>query len=107
MSRSPTSCETMAELRMEIDALDDALIELLVRRAGYVDRAATLKRREGLPPRTTGRVAKVIAHVRERAEAQGLDPDLAETLWTALIDWGIAREAHSMGVTEDAIPPRT
>ncbi|MBR9765603.1 MAG: chorismate mutase [Rhodobacteraceae bacterium] len=104
MHRSPLACETMAELRLEIDSIDDALIALLVRRAGYVDRAATLKHREGLPPRTSARVEEVIAHVRSRAAAQGLDPDLTETLWTALIDWGIAREARSMGVAEDATP---
>lgn len=104
MPRSPADCETMAELRLEIDAIDDALIELLIRRAGYIDRAVTLKRREGLPPRTSARVAEVIGHVRERAAAQMLDPDLAETLWITLIDWGIAREASLMGVTE-AVPP--
>lgn len=103
MPRPPADCETMAELRLEIDAIDDALIELLIRRAGYIDRAVTLKRREGLPPRTSARVAEVIGHVRERAAAQTLDPDLAETLWITLIDWGIAREASLMGVTEAAL----
>ncbi|WP_237708051.1 chorismate mutase [Oceanicola sp. S124] len=94
----------MAELRQEIDRIDDALIELLVRRAGYVDRAATLKRGEGLPPRTSDRVAEVIARVRQRAAAQALDPDLAETLWTALIEWGIAREASLMADPDHAAP---
>lgn len=73
----------------------------MARRTGYIDRAARLKVREGLPPRTTARVAEVIGRVRHSARAQGLDPDLAEALWSALIEWGIAREAEVMGVAED------
>jgi isochorismate pyruvate lyase len=86
----------MAELRAEIDAIDDALIALLARRGGYIDRAVTLKTREGLPPRTTDRVAQVLTRVADRATAQDLDPALARTLWTVLIEWGIAREERAM-----------
>lgn len=99
--RPPGACETMAELRTEIDAIDAALIDLLARRAGYIDRAAKLKVREGLPPRTTARVAEVIERVRGLAQAQGVDPGLAEALWSGLIEWGIAHEAKVMGVDED------
>ena len=101
----PEDCATMAELRVEIDAIDDALVELLARRARYIDRAVDLKRIERLPPRTVARVAEVIGHVRAKAEAQDLDPDLAETLWTALIEWGIEREARALGIADDALPP--
>lgn len=48
--RLPDACETMADLRAEIDIIDEELIALLARRAGYIDRAAQLKVREGLPP---------------------------------------------------------
>jgi len=90
--RPPRDCETMTELRVEIDALDAALVALLVDRAGYIDRAITLKQREGLPARIEDRVAEVLSGVRERAAAGGLDPDLAEGLWRQLIEWSIARE---------------
>ena len=94
----PDQCETMAELRVEIDALDLALIELLAKRSGYIDRAVVLKAREGLPPRTTGRVAAVLEKVQFAAKDAALDPELARDLWSVLIEWGIQREAKAMGV---------
>jgi isochorismate pyruvate lyase len=82
----------MAELRTQIDALDGALIALLAERTGYIDRAIILKQNENLPARIASRVDEVIANVRDQAQANALDPALAETLWTQLIEWSIARE---------------
>ncbi len=82
----------MAQLRAEIDALDGRLVSLLARRARLIERAAALKPAEGLPARIDARVAQVIANVRQLSHQQGLDPDLAETLWRSLIDWSIRRE---------------
>ncbi|WP_241524023.1 chorismate mutase [Oceaniglobus indicus] len=87
----------MAELRVGIDALDRALIDLLVARADHIDRAIELKPAEGLPARIDDRVAEVIGNVRTLAEARGLDPALAETLWREIIEWSIRREAAHLG----------
>lgn len=95
--RRPEDCHDMTQLRAEIDRIDTALVDLLSRRAGYIDRAVTLKSSAGLPARIDTRVAEVVAHVRARADAAGLDPELAEALWTRLIDWSIAREEHVLG----------
>lgn len=94
--KTPGDCETMAELRAEIDALDKELVSLLALRSDFIDRAVTLKTRENLPPRIPGRVAEVIANVRASAGERGLDPDLAESLWSVLIEWAIARETEAM-----------
>ena len=56
-----------------------------------------LKTRENLPARTTDRVSEVIAHVRTGATQRGLDPDLAERVWTELIEWAIAHESKVLG----------
>ncbi len=90
-------CATMAEVRSEIDRLDAAIVALLVERATYIDRAAELKPALGLPARIEARVEDVVAKVRDRAAADGLDPALAEALWRRLIDWSIAREEAVMG----------
>lgn len=95
--KAPTACASMAELRPQIDAIDKELIELLVIRSQYIDRAVDLKRIENLPARTTDRVAQVIENVRMMAAERGLDPQLAETLWRELIEWSIAREAKHLG----------
>ncbi len=93
----PADCATMAEVRAEIDRIDAALIELLTERATYIDRASELKPALGLPARIEDRVEDVVAKVRARAMAEGLDPALAENLWRRLIDWSIAREEATMG----------
>jgi isochorismate pyruvate lyase len=86
----------MADLRIQIDALDEELIRLLALRSGYIDRAVDLKKIEGLPARTTDRVAEVLGKVRSLAAAHDLDPALAETLWGELIEWGIQRELKEL-----------
>ena len=95
--RKPADCTTMAEIRAEIDRVDAALVALLAERAGYIDRAAEVKAALGLPARIGWRVEEVVANVRARAVAGGLDPDLAEALWRRLIDWSIAREEARLG----------
>lgn len=95
--KRPADCMTMQDIRAEIDRLDVALIGLLVERVGYIDRAAQVKTEIGLPARITDRVEQVVANVCAEADAQGLAPDLAETLWRQLIDWSIAREETVLG----------
>jgi isochorismate pyruvate lyase len=93
----PQSCDSMQDLRVEIDKLDQHLIELLVIRSGYIDRAAELKTAEALPARIPARVEEVVQNVRAKALESGMDPDLAERLWRILIDWSIAREERVLG----------
>ncbi len=90
----PQECDDMASLRAAIDLVDQALVDLLVHRAGYIDRAIELKQENGWPARIPDRVEDVVAKVRAKAEVQGLDPDLVDRLWRQLIDWSIAREAR-------------
>ena len=93
----PQECNTMAELRPQIDAIDTALLDLLATRSSYIDRAIDLKKIEGLPARTVDRVAEVLANVKGKAVQIGLDEKLVETLWSELIEWSIARESRHLG----------
>lgn len=93
----PEDCNSMAELRAAIDQLDQELIDMLARRARYIDRAAELKPAEAMPARIASRVEQVVINVRNAAESRGLEPDLAETLWRPLIDWSIRREEKILG----------
>ncbi len=95
--KAPSDCRNMAELRVQIDALDGQIVAMLKRRAGYIDRAAELKPAEGLPARIDDRVEEVVARVRRRAEAEGLEPELVESVWRLLIEWSIAREEKVLG----------
>lgn len=95
--KAPQDCRNMAELRVQIDALDRALVEMLARRVTYIDRAAELKPAEGLPARIDDRVEAVVSKVRASAAEVGFDADLAEALWRRMIDWSIAREEKILG----------
>lgn len=94
--KAAQDCATMEEVRAGIDVVDAELVRLLVRRVGYIDRAATLKAPLNLPARIDWRVEEVVAKVRQTALEHGLDPALAETLWRPLIDWSIAREEERL-----------
>lgn len=97
MTKTPAECETMADIRAEIDRLDAELVALFAQRVGYIDRAAAIKAEVGLPARITSRVEEVVANVRRHAEAHGLPPDKLEKLWRKLIDWSIEREEGHLG----------
>lgn len=97
MTKTPAECDTMADIRAEIDRLDAELVALFAQRVGYIDRAAAIKAEVGLPARITPRVEEVVANVRRHAEAHGLPPDKLEKLWRKLIDWSIEREEGHLG----------
>lgn len=95
--RKPADCTTMAQIRAEIDRLDEDLVRLFAERAGYIDRAAEIKATVDLPARINDRVEEVVSNVRGHAETYGLPPELVEKLWRRLIDWSIAREESRLG----------
>jgi isochorismate pyruvate lyase len=87
----------MAELRAEIDRVDEELVARFAERAGYIDRAIEIKSGIDLPARIEARVEEVVRNVRRHAVTHNLPPDLVEKLWRRLIDWSIAREEASLG----------
>lgn len=90
--KRPQDCTTMADIRAEIDRLDEELVALFAERTAYIDRAAAIKEEIGLPARIEDRVEQVVANVRRHAAAHRLPPDKLEKLWRKLIDWSIERE---------------
>jgi len=95
--KTPQDCENMADIRAEIDRLDAGLMQLLAQRAAYIDRAAHIKVRDGLPARIKGRVDEVLGNVARHASGAGLEPDPYVEIWRALIEWSIAREEKILG----------
>jgi isochorismate pyruvate lyase len=78
-------CRDMAEVRRGVDALDDIIVPLLARRAGFMTQAARIKNDETLV-RDEARIAAIVARVRRIAEHQGGDPDLVERLYRAMME---------------------
>ena len=88
-------CQSMTEVRAEIDRVDQALVDLLGERWSYVHRAWVFKRSpdEASVP---WRNREVIEKVRARAEVAGMPPEMAEALWRLIIGWGIQYEEERL-----------
>lgn len=77
-------CESLENVRENIDRIDREIVKLISERSRYVRQAARLKKTTddvGAPKR----VEEVIAKVRTLAENEGLDPDIAEEVYRTMI----------------------
>ena len=90
----PDDCNSMDELRHQIDKLDVQVVELLANRSEFIDRATELKKSNGMPARIPERIESVVSNARNAAEELDLDANLVEKIWRILIDWSIQREAE-------------
>jgi isochorismate pyruvate lyase len=102
--RPPVECQSMDEVRVEIDRIDSALVDLVAERFGYVERAWQLKTR---PEEATvpWRIKQVIDRVRAKAETKGVPPELAEALWRQMIGWFIQYEEEKLSARHNGDKP--
>ncbi len=84
-------CETMAEVRSHIDALDERITALLVERTGYMTQAARIKQ-DVHKVHDQDRIEFIAARVRRMAADMGGQPDVLEVAYRALMDASIAFE---------------
>lgn len=91
-----TKHPTMSGIRAEIDRIDERLVELLAARQRLVEQAIVVKKRDGIPARVPQRIEQVMAHVRRLSGAHRVDPALAETIWTEMLEWFIAHEEREL-----------
>jgi isochorismate pyruvate lyase len=95
----------LSELRLKIDALDQELVKLLRARHALVEQVLVVKRANNLPGRIPARVDEVVNNAIARAEAVGLDPDLARVVWTAMVEWFVRHEERALAAGEVAHEP--
>ena len=88
---APADCETMAEVRQGVDALDRLLVAVLAERQRYMDAAARIKP-ERAAVRDPARIEDVVAKVKAAARDAGLSEAIAEPVWRLLIERSIAHE---------------
>ncbi len=82
--KSPADCQSLAEIRAQIDRLDKAIVDLLAARGGNVLAAARFKRSEA-EVTAPQRVEQVISRVRAMAQAQGASAAVVERVYRELI----------------------
>jgi Chorismate mutase len=91
MPKLPEDCQTMAEVRAGVDALDRELVALLATRFGYMRAAARIKQSRDAV-RDEGRKASVIAAAVAEAEARGIPGNVIADIWERLVEGSIAYE---------------
>ena len=82
--RQPEDCESLAQVREQIDRLDRDIVALLAERGRYVLAAAPFKRSAD-EVRAPQRVEQVVARVRDLALKHGALPDVVERTYRTLI----------------------
>ena len=84
-------CDSLAEVRERIDALDVQIVKLLAERGRYVRDAARFKR-DAFQVSAPQRQQQVFDKVRRLAEAEGAYPEVVEACYRAMVAGFIARE---------------
>ena len=95
-SRPPAECTDLSQVRVEIDRVDNALVDLVGERFGYVERAWQIKHGLGQEANVPWRNQQVIDKVRRRAVERGVPPDVVEALWRQMIGWFIQYEEEKL-----------
>jgi len=89
--KQPEECCSIEEVRMEIDAIDADLINLIGKRAGYVQAAASFKKDKSAV-KAPDRIASMLSQRRQWALQHQIDPDVIEALFNTLLDYFLNKE---------------
>jgi len=84
-------CNSLDEVRAQVDRIDQQVIALLSRRAEYVQAAARFKSSESAVA-APERFAAMLQVRRAWAEREGLSADVVEKMYRDLVNYFIARE---------------
>ena len=88
---SAAECQSMQDVRREIDRVDRALVRLLAQRLTYIERAGHIKKDRGTV-RDEARIRDVLDKVKASCAAEGFPYTIAEPVWRQLMEGCIAHE---------------
>ena len=99
---------TRDEVRERISELDRTLIETIARRNDLVEEILKAKANEGLPVRDREREQVVLRAAIEQGRAQGVSPELIESLFQGLFEASIQRQrTHFDSMRDDDLNEAT
>ena len=84
-------CDTMADVRRHIDALDQRIVALMAERSGYMTQAARIKQ-NAHQVHDQARIDFIVERVTAMAQAQGAPEAVIEAAYRAMIDASIEFE---------------
>lgn len=89
--KSPDNCESMSDVRLAIDSLDEQLLKILSQRIKYIERAAQIKTSIDTI-RDDERIDAIIAKRSAQAAEHGYSEDIIASLFRQLIEYSVAHE---------------
>lgn len=84
-------CDSLEEVRLNIDAIDREIVKCIAARGGFVIQAARFKKTTD-DVKAPQRVEQVIAKVRSLSKEFGANPDVTEATYRAMIGQFIREE---------------
>jgi len=84
-------CETMKDVREEIDRVDQLIVPLLVERLGYIGQAGHIKSDRDTV-RDAWRIEDVVSKAKAAAKGSNGNTDYIEEIYRHLIEWSINHE---------------
>jgi len=100
---------TLADLRRQLDDIDERLLELVAERQATIRGIAGVKRATGFPLRDYKREREVFQNARKKAESVGVSPQVAESIMRLLIQYSLTMQektrvvAHAHGGGQRAL----
>lgn len=91
MTVEANHCETMTDVRANVDRIDRLLVALMAERLNYIEQAARIKQSRDAV-RDEDRIEDVITKVKAQCRVDGFDEDMAERMWRAMMEDFIAHE---------------
>lgn len=91
-TRTAADCGSLAELRAEIDHIDEAIVRLIGQRFDYVRQVVRYKEHTAAGIEANDRRTSMMVDRRAWAEAEGLSPEVIETLFSHLVNYFISEE---------------
>jgi len=79
------ACDTLEDLRKEIDKVDEKIVELIAVRNDYIKQAAKFKHTVD-EIKADDRIEDVLNHVRHIALSLGVSPNMVADLYKEMID---------------------
>ena len=84
-------CNSIEEVRVNIDSIDEQLVKLIALRGHFVNQAAKFKKNSDAV-KAPKRVEEVISKVRSIAKINSANEEVVESVYTAMIDSFIKAE---------------
>lgn len=98
--KAPQECESIEDVRSEIDNIDRVIVRLLANRFEYVKEVVKYKKKDSGSIEAADRRREMLAHRREWAEECGLSADVIESIYDTLVAYFIEEEKKIANIAE-------